>query len=94
MSHNAGSGVSLPPEERGVGVVFQDYALFPHLTVEDNVAFGVRGEARDRRGECAMLSNRDRPPGLVRANSHSNRLDRIDVVVAGKQPANADQHAR
>ncbi len=33
---------SLPPEERSVGLVFQDYALFPHLTVEKNVAFGGR----------------------------------------------------
>ncbi len=33
---------SLPPEERGVGIVFQDYALFPHMTVAQNVAFGPR----------------------------------------------------
>ena len=36
----------LPPEERQVGVVFQDYALFPHLTVAGNLAFGADAETR------------------------------------------------
>ncbi|MEA2002503.1 MAG: ABC transporter ATP-binding protein [Actinomycetota bacterium] len=37
-----GRDVFVPPEERGIGVVFQDYVLFPHLTVAQNVAFGLR----------------------------------------------------
>ena len=36
----------LPVEKRGIGIVFQDYALFPHLNVRDNVRFGLRGMGR------------------------------------------------
>jgi iron(III) transport system ATP-binding protein len=45
--------VHLPPEERSVGLMFQDFALFPHLTVAGNVGFGLSGpkEARQRRAE-------------------------------------------
>jgi molybdate transport system ATP-binding protein len=40
-------GVNLPPEERSVGLVFQEYALFPHLTVRRNVAYGACGDVTD-----------------------------------------------
>ncbi len=45
----------LPPQSRGFGMVFQHYALFPHMSVEENVAFGLeaRGVARSKRLERA-----------------------------------------
>jgi iron(III) transport system ATP-binding protein len=39
-----GDGVLVPPESRSVGLMFQDFALFPHLTVAQNVAFGLSGD--------------------------------------------------
>jgi iron(III) transport system ATP-binding protein len=41
----AGNGTWVPPEQRNTGMVFQDYALFPHLTLADNIAFGLQRKA-------------------------------------------------
>ncbi|AJD44408.1 sulfate ABC transporter ATP-binding protein CysA 1 (plasmid) [Rhizobium gallicum bv. gallicum R602sp] len=64
----AGANGFVEPEHRNIGFMFQDYALFPHLTVEENVTFGLnklqRHEARDRAIEVisrigiSALSNR------------------------------------
>ncbi len=61
---------ALPPRKRGIGMVFQDYALFPHMTVEDNLAFplDVRGIERDRRRELV-----DRALRLVRLEGFQKR---------------------
>jgi iron(III) transport system ATP-binding protein len=45
----AGPGTFVDPDKRRIGMVFQDYALFPHLTVESNVAFGLARRGRDER---------------------------------------------
>jgi iron(III) transport system ATP-binding protein len=42
----SGDGVMLAPEHRHIGMVFQDYALFPHLTVGENIAFALRAAPR------------------------------------------------
>ena len=49
------AGIFVPPEERPVGVVFQSYLLFPHLSALDNVAFGLR-----RRGVPRRVARRTR----------------------------------
>jgi molybdate transport system ATP-binding protein len=45
---DSSAGVDIAAQQRGVGYVFQDYALFPHLTVQDNVAFGLKPGVRSR----------------------------------------------
>src|SRR5215510_14616693 len=48
------SGVNLPIQQRRVGLVFQDYVLFPHLTAEQNVAYGIRaGENSEGQSKAA-----------------------------------------
>ncbi len=69
----AGPGLCVPPEERHVGLMFQDFALFPHLTILDNVAFGLKGLARPEARQAAravldrvgMLRHADKSPHML-----------------------------
>ena len=75
---------ALPPERRDIGMVFQSYALFPHMTVEDNVGFGLRmrafrtlsaANASSRAlAICELEALARRMPGTCPAGSSSGSL--------------------
>jgi molybdate transport system ATP-binding protein len=58
-------GVFVAPQRRGVGIVFQDYALFPHLTVAENIAFGVSTERAARERKVRELADLLAIPDLL-----------------------------
>jgi iron(III) transport system ATP-binding protein len=66
----AGPGLHLPPERRGIGMMFQDFALFPHLTVEANVAFGLSGDRAARARRVGELLERVNLAGFAAKHPH------------------------
>jgi molybdate transport system ATP-binding protein len=60
---DSASGVNLPIQRRRVGFVFQDYVLFPHLTAEQNVAYGIR--AGENSGGHSKAARRERARELL-----------------------------
>jgi molybdate transport system ATP-binding protein len=67
------NGVNVPAKQRRVGFVFQDYALFPHLTVRDNVAFGLKRPFR--------------PLGAEEQHTVDDLLELFGIVsLAGRRP--------
>jgi iron(III) transport system ATP-binding protein len=61
------------PEQRGIGYVFQDYALFPHLSVQDNVAFGLRAMPKTETRKTALRAL-DRVGMLHHAGDYPHEL--------------------
>src|SRR6266581_3734081 len=65
------TGADVPPQRRRVGYVFQGYALFPHLTVAENVAFGLRDrQPAAQRRRAAEVIARLGLGGLERSRPH------------------------
>jgi putative spermidine/putrescine transport system ATP-binding protein len=79
---------SLPPYARDVNTVFQDYALFPHMTVQDNVEYGLRvkkvarGERRRRAGEALALVQLDGYGGRKPAQLSGGQRQRVALARA------------
>ena len=67
----AGPDVFLPPEKRSIGLVFQDFALFPHLTILDNVRFGLTAlSGEEARREATIALERVGLEGYANAYPH------------------------
>ncbi len=62
---------TLPPEKRGFGMVFQNYALFPHMTVRGNIAFGLQMQ---RRPKSEVASRTEDAIRLVQLEEHASKL--------------------
>lgn len=64
-------GEGLPPEQRGIGLMFQDFALFPHLTVAENIGFGLRLPRAERAARIGALLEKVRLTGFGEKRPHA-----------------------
>lgn len=71
-----------PPETRNVGVVFQQSTLFPHMTVRENVAYGLAGQATDRVAACLDLVALDRQRTAYPAELSGGQRRRAELARA------------
>ncbi|SFB31259.1 multiple sugar transport system ATP-binding protein [Rhizobium sp. NFR07] len=73
------SVISLPPKDRGLAMVFQNYAVFPHMTVYENVAFGLRMQKAD---DARVKKQVEKAAGLLHIEPY---LDRYPNKLSGGQ---------
>lgn len=77
---NGADVTHLRPEERNFGIVFQNYALFPHMSVFENIAFGLRVR---REKKAAVRRNVEKYAGMVGVSDHLNK--RVTALSGGQQ---------
>ncbi|KUL30744.1 ABC transporter ATP-binding protein [Actinoplanes awajinensis] len=79
---------TLPPERRGFGMVFQNYALFPHMSVRKNISFGLqmrgvpRAEARRRTDEAIRLVHLEEHAGKLPGQLSGGQQQRVAIARA------------
>ena len=93
-----------PPETRSIGLMFQDFALFPHLSVADNIGFGLVGSASEKTARVREMLERVRLTEFQRAYPHELSggeqqrvavaralVNKPDIVLADEPTGNLDQ---
>lgn len=80
------TGIDIRPQDRSIGYVFQDLALFPHMTVQENIMYGAnglgKGESRERTGELIDLFHLDGLPQKRPAEISGGQAQRVALARA------------